>query len=166
MMKCECGSEEFEHGFGEHTLLGLDSIRLVGVPVVRCGLCDRVAQVRLGGLRELERLITNALARKRGRLTGAEFRWLRKRLHLKGTELARLMGVGAATISRWETGAAPVSSFADRLLRAIVAQKGAAPLFDVDELAAIDSRDDAPLELVLEPTTAGWFPARDARATG
>ena len=166
MMKCECGSENFEPGLGEHTLLGLDSVRLVGVPVRRCAGCGRIAQAKLAGLRELERLVTNALVRKRARLAGAEFRWLRKRLRLKGTELARLMGVGAATISRWETGAAPVSSFADRLLRAIVAQKGAAPLFDVDELAAIDSGDDAPLELVLEPTTAGWFPSREARAAG
>ncbi len=163
-MNCECGSEAFERGVGEHRLLGLESVRLVGVTVLRCCACGRVAQTRLEGLRELERLVTNALVRKRGRLTAAEFRWLRKRLHLKGTELARLMGVSGPTISRWETGATPVSSFADRLLRSIVAHKGAAPLFDVDELASIDDEDTAPLELALEPTPAGWFPTRELRA--
>lgn len=166
-MQCECGSSEFSDGLGEHRLLGLESIRLIQVPVVRCAACDRVARTKLVGLRELEKLVTSALVRKRGRLAPAEFRWLRKRLGLKGTELAGLMGVGASTISRWENAATPISSFGDRLLRAIAAQKGAAPLFDVEDLAAIDDKDDAPLELTFEPTAAGWFPGREAGlATG
>jgi putative zinc finger/helix-turn-helix YgiT family protein len=165
-MKCECGSSKFDEGRGEHRLLGLESVRLAGVPVLVCAACGRVARTKLEGLRELEKIVLNALVRKRGRLAPDEFRWLRKRLGLKGTELARLMGVGPATISRWETAAAPISSFGDRLLRAIAAQKGAAPLFDVDDLAAIDDKDDAPLELTFEPTAAGWFPRREAgRAT-
>ena len=165
-MQCSCGSEKFDRTLGEHRLLGLDSIRLVEVPMLVCARCGRAAQTRLEDMRELEKLVTNALVRKRGRLTASEFRWLRKRLRLKGAELARLMGVTPPTVSRWETGAAPISSFGDRLLRIIVAQQGAALLFDINDLAEIVDDESAPLELSFEHTTVGWYPAREVRAAG
>ncbi|MGM0574104.1 MAG: type II TA system antitoxin MqsA family protein [Myxococcota bacterium] len=165
-MKCSnCGSEQLERTEGEHRLLGLESVRLVGVPMLVCRHCGEIAQKRVPDMRELQKVVTNALVRKRGRLTAAEFRWLRKRLRLKGAELARLMGVTPPTVSRWETGATPISSFGDRLLRTIVAQQGAALLFDLQDLADIVDDETEPLSLTLEHTPIGWYPAREVRAS-
>ncbi len=150
-MTCQCGSDEHIQTVGEHQLLGLDGIRLVGVPVIRCASCDEIHRVMLPRLRDLEKLLTTALVRKRGRLVPQEFRWLRKRLRLKGTELAKMIGVGSSTISRWENEAAPISAFGDRLLRTIVAHKGSVPLFDVNDLSEIDDADQRPAAHLLPP---------------
>ena len=52
---------------------------------------------------------------------GAEIRFLRKSLKLSGLELAKLIGVDNATLSRWEQGAKQISKQSDRLLRLIYA---------------------------------------------
>lgn len=48
-----------------------------------------------------------------------EIKFLRKELHLKAKELARVMGADPSVISRWENGKKTIGEASDRLLRAI-----------------------------------------------
>jgi transcriptional regulator with XRE-family HTH domain len=49
-------------------------------------------------------------------MTGAEFRQRRLALGLARARLALLLGVGPTTISKWESGRAPVPAYADERL--------------------------------------------------
>ena len=76
---------------------------------------------------------------------------------MKAQALAATLGVSAVQISRWETGAQPISALADRLLRLVVATREglASP-----DLAAIDHSRSAgaalPLALRLRLGRGGW----------
>ncbi len=64
----------------------------------------------------LARTVCKALTKKRGRLTGSEFRYVRLGLRLSQKNLARLLGNNEQTVALWEKrGNVPV--WADRNLR-------------------------------------------------
>ena len=64
----------------------------------------------------LARTVCMALTKKRGRLTGSEFRYVRLGLRLSQKNLARLLGNNEQTVALWEKrGNVPV--WADRNLR-------------------------------------------------
>lgn len=67
----------------------------------------------------LHRAIATGLAGKAGRLTGAEFRFLRKEQELSQKSLAALVGCTVQQINRWETGKIRVPRWADRVVRVI-----------------------------------------------
>jgi DNA-binding transcriptional regulator YiaG len=106
---------------------------------------------------ELGRLVAQAVIAKPSRLTPGEVRFLRSSLGMKAQALAATLGVSAVQISRWETGAQPISALADRLLRLVVATREGLPSPD---LAAIDHRRAAgaalPLALRLRLGRGGW----------
>lgn len=157
----KCGADSPTIETTTETLDGL-SVTVTGHQRVTCAKCGEWlanTKVRWG---EQSAIVTNALLGKPRRLAPGEITWLRKRLGWKGVELAARLGVTPSTVSRWETGAVPILPVADRALRAIVATKGQAPLFDADELAKIDDEDGSPLVLELELTEAGWMLARPA----
>lgn len=119
MTRCpECGKQLRIRSNQKYRYLesGLDNVTLTGIRVIRCAKCD-VDFPEIPNIRGLHRIIASLLAQKPARLTGAEFRFLRKEMGLKATELAKLLGTTNVTISRWETGGRSISSVADRLLR-------------------------------------------------
>jgi len=70
----------------------------------------------------LEAAICAGLVEKAARLTGAEFRFIRNGLLMSQPALARLIGIDAQSVARWEkTGKVP--RWADRLVRLIYAGK-------------------------------------------
>ena len=66
---------------------------------------------------ELEKVIERAVVAKPGPLTGQEFRYLRKSLHLSQCDLAKMLGNNEQTIALWEKRRGP-PLWADRLIRA------------------------------------------------
>ena len=75
-----------------------------------------------------------------------------------GTDFAARMGTDAETVSRWATGAAPMGSTADRLLRLMVATIAPKAVYSLDVLATID-RDPAPQPMRFNlgiDRRAGW----------
>jgi DNA-binding transcriptional regulator YiaG len=93
--------------------------------------------------------------RKAGRLTGAEFRFLRKELDVSQTRLAEIMGFNVQSVALWEKKGPP--KWADRMLRAIYrehAEGNAAIVAMVDRLKALDA--DEPSRLEFEATRSGW----------
>jgi len=138
--------------------IGETAIVARGHEIVRCAVDGSVLAESFHRAGELASLVMAALVRKAQRLTPAEFVWLRKRNGWKSNELAASLGVTPSTVSRWESGAAPIQSTADRALRLMVVATGRVGLFDVGELAKIDDNDTSPLELELELGPAGWTP--------
>lgn len=97
---------------------GLKNIYLVnGFEILRdpvYGECVSVADAR-----GLHKAIGLDLIHNKPRLTGAEFRFLRKELDLSQSALADLIGNNEQAVARWEkTGKVP--KWADRLLRLLV----------------------------------------------
>jgi DNA-binding transcriptional regulator YiaG len=76
-------------------------------------------------IRDLEGLahaVCAALARKPGRLTGVEFRYLRLHLKLSQSALGKLLGVGGQSVALWEKrGRIPL--LADKHLRLLWTEK-------------------------------------------
>jgi DNA-binding transcriptional regulator YiaG len=98
--------------------IGLPGVRL-STFVERCPKCQAF-EVLLPNLEGLHQAIARALVSKPARLAGAEVRFLRKVLGWSGADFAEHMGTSAETVSRWETGVAPIGPQADRLLRLMV----------------------------------------------
>jgi transcriptional regulator with XRE-family HTH domain len=59
-------------------------------------------------------------------MTGEDFRTIRKAMRLRQQELATLMGVTQATISRWETNDLSIDTRTATTLRALHVMKSAA----------------------------------------
>lgn len=57
------------------------------------------------------------------KLTGRTFRFLRKRLDASQAELGRLIGADVQAIARWEKGRSAIPGSADRLVRAMWAER-------------------------------------------
>ena len=102
---------------------------------------------------ELSALIVRALLDKPGRLAPGEVAFLRGALGFRGKELAAELGVTPSQVSRWESGAMPISALADRLLRVLMAVSRGWPL---PSLSAINPKRAEPLVLRITLGVKGW----------
>lgn len=127
---------------------GLPYVTVKGVEVRRCVGCGEI-EVAIPAIEGLHRAIAAALIRKRTRLAPAEIRFLRKYLGWSGSDFARHMGTTPETVSRWEHGAAPMGTAADRLLRLMVAREAPVSDYTVDVLAQIAAADREPRPIHL-----------------
>ena len=104
----------------------------------------------------LARTVCSALAKKRGRLTGSEFRYVRLGLRLSQKNLARLLGNNGQTVALWEKrGNVPV--WADRNLRMlwIAREDGNAAIGRVmDRLNTVDHLLNE--QIIVEEGRRGW----------
>lgn len=105
----------------------------------------------------LHRAIGRTIVRRPGRMTGAEFRFLRKELELSQEVLARYLGSDVQALARWEKGRARVPGPADRFLRGLYREHadGNAEIRKlVERLAEADAPDAGRLEFSLKGR--GW----------
>lgn len=65
----------------------------------------------------LHKAIALFIVRQDGKLSGKEFKFLRKELELTQEQLAKYLGLGVQEINRWENAKNNVNPAADRLLR-------------------------------------------------
>jgi DNA-binding transcriptional regulator YiaG len=112
---------------------------------------------------QLHRMLADRFVRQQRMLAPVEIRFLRKHVGLSGTQLAQRMGVTRETVSRWETGAVPMGSVADRLLRLLVVAQEPAESCAVDEM--LSGLTDAPAPLKL-PSVALWVNGRSGWSAG
>ena len=111
----ECGHQvtttwhdhTFPYGSGE-----VATELAVRLPVRRCDHCDFDYLDDEG-----ERLKHEAVCRHLGVLTPQEIRGIRERLGLSRSALAKLTGIGEASLSRWESGIKIQTPGYDRYLR-------------------------------------------------
>jgi putative zinc finger/helix-turn-helix YgiT family protein len=121
VMKClQCGAkmktarEDVNYGDA-----GIPDVLLLDVEVSRCPKCGEY-EIAVPHVEELHRELAFAIVRRRQRLSGIEFRFLRKYLGYSATDFARTIDVDKATVSRWENGHDAIGPLADRLLRLMV----------------------------------------------
>lgn len=76
---------------------------VVTVPIVRCPRCG-YKTVDARDLDEYSTTVADAFRRKHGRLTSREIRESRARLRMSQREFAEYIGVGIASVKRWESG--------------------------------------------------------------
>lgn len=117
MAKCmECGNA-MTKTVGDHIYVesGLDNVVLHNITKLHCESCG-AKSIEIPAIKQLHRVIANAIARKPARLEPPEVRFLRDHLGLTNVEFAALMGVTASQASRWTT-TEPIGTPAERLLR-------------------------------------------------
>ncbi|MEI7457602.1 MAG: hypothetical protein WCK93_12860 [Nitrosomonadales bacterium] len=112
--------------------------------------------VSIDDVEGLHKAIGLDLAERKPRLTGAEFRFLRKELGLSQAKLAKLWGYESQAIALWEKrGRVPV--IADRFIRvySLEVKKGNVKMSKlIETLNDMDTREDA--RLIFEDTARGW----------
>lgn len=85
---------------------------------LRCSKCDEVV-LRFSDSRRLQEDAIAVYRKKHGLLSADEIRHIRERFQLTQKELARLLHLGANTISRWESGRNVQTEAMEMLLRLI-----------------------------------------------
>jgi putative zinc finger/helix-turn-helix YgiT family protein len=95
---------------------GLPNVYLSGIKYRVCRSCGKQsADIPL--VKQLMGTIARSIVQSEAPLTGAEIRFLRKRLGLKAMEFARVIGVSDEQESRWENGHNQPEQSADKLIR-------------------------------------------------
>ena len=114
----ECGSLMKEKK-GRLTLpVNGEEIAVAGSPHLSCPKCHEVV-LRFDDARRLRQRALEMYRQTYGLLSADEIRSLRERFGLTQGELARLLRLGANTISRWEAGRNVQTASMDMLLRVI-----------------------------------------------
>ena len=109
---------------------GLPNVFLEGIRYRICDECG-TQSADIPGVEQLLQAIARELVRKGSRLTGAEIRFLRKRLGKKAADFAAIIGVEPETYSKWENDRLVPSETADGMIRLSFAiDSGDRTLFD------------------------------------
>lgn len=95
---------------------GLNSVKLTNVLVFECKCGAIVPEIPY--IEGLHVLIAIAILQKNSLLSGDEIRFLRKNTGLSQMELAKIIGVHATRVSKWEADDGHIGKNNDRLLRA------------------------------------------------
>jgi putative zinc finger/helix-turn-helix YgiT family protein len=102
-------------------------VEIPALTVPRCGNCRAISIND-----EADQQISAAFRRAAGLLAPEEIRQGREKLELTQKQFANLLGVGEATVSRWETGAQIQQRAMDRFLRVCLASPAAVELLRND----------------------------------
>ena len=94
---------------------GLPNVFLVGIRYFRCECGEHLADIP--AIKQLLNLIGRDLAEKDSALSGAEIKFLRKRLGQKATDFAKQIGLEPETLSRIENDHLQASERTDKLIR-------------------------------------------------
>ena len=163
-MKCEdCGGPlTAERGaVRRYDIGGLPHVELHGVDVVTCPACG-MEDVIIPRIGQLHRVLAEGFLRQERMFAPVEIRFLRKHIGLSTGDFAQRMGVTRETVSRWETGAKPMSPVADRLLRLLVNGHEPTESYAVDDLLRDLKNEPPPTKLSSVPVwnsrNEGWTP--------
>jgi putative zinc finger/helix-turn-helix YgiT family protein len=157
--ECETPVTAERNAVRRYTIGGLPHVELHGVEVTRCPGCGKEG-ITIPRIGQLHRMLAEAFVRQHRKLAYPEIRFLRKHIGLSGADFAQRMGVSRETVSRWETGAKPMSAQADRLLRMLVVTHEPTHSYAVDDFLKELDDEAAPAKLPPVPMwisgTKGW----------
>jgi len=167
-MTCtDCGTAmETKRGNYRYDDCGLPFVVLEDIEISRCAKCGATSAA-ISSVEKMHRAIASHVAQKGTRLTPDETRFLRKYLGFTGADFAQIVGVDAATVSRWENGLRPISPVADRLVRMLAIAQDPDRAELIEKLRRIDASTAQPVRIGLARSAAGvWDLARDQVAPG
>jgi putative zinc finger/helix-turn-helix YgiT family protein len=95
-----------------------EEVSVPSSPHLRCSKCDEVV-LRFADARRLQENAIAIYRKKHGLLSADDIRAIRERFGLTQGEFARLLHLGANTISRWESGRNVQTEAMEMLLRLI-----------------------------------------------
>ncbi len=113
-----CGTMMKEARGALHAPVNGEDVAVPGVPHFKCPKCGEQV-LTYTQARRFEEDAVALYRRKYGLLSGDEIRAIREHRDLTQVELARLLRLGANTISRWESGRNVQTAALDVLLRLI-----------------------------------------------
>lgn len=125
---------------------GVPNVILCEIDVLECPECGDRSPL-IPAISRVHEALAEAIALKPEPLVGKELRFLRKQMKLTGRQFARLIGVDATQVSRWENGRAALGNSTDRLVRYLYfryieeVQERTIQKDIIDEIAAIHDRD-------------------------
>lgn len=119
--KHDCGAYFREHFATEKEPFhfvdsGLSNVYLIGVKYFICTECGRI-RAEIPAIKPLMRRIARDLVVNPESLSGEEIRFLRKRAGMKSAAFAKLLGVEAETLSRYENDKQVAAESVDKLIR-------------------------------------------------
>lgn len=135
---------------------GLPGITLRALEIRQCPDCGERLIV-IPAIEVLHREIAYALINKPARLASEEVRFLRKWLGFSRLDLAEHIGVTPETVSRWETGKAPVGPTAERALRLMVAVRTPVADYKLERLRHVGGKAPRPIRIGLTAGPHGWL---------
>lgn len=153
----ECGSQSASelsnYGYKES---GLSNVVFRNVEVVACPACGN-SDVIIPSMAKIHRALAQAIADSPARLTGEQFRFLRKYLGLSGDQLGSYLHTDKTKISKWERSEDAIGPATDRLTRLLVAALDSELRPGVTEvaehLALIEDRPGNEYEIHLDAVT-------------
>jgi len=162
-MDCfDCGSAMVvEHGPHRYLECGLDYVFLLDVESRHCPACA-TREVALPRVQELHRVIARAVAKKEGRLTGQEVRFLRKHLGYSGTKFADMLGLTPETISRWENDHGQINTASDRFLRLMIFNEAPTTHYPPERLADVTESEPRRVAINVRERGDEWSAAMQA----
>lgn len=95
-----------------------ESVAVPSAKHLRCPKCDEIV-LRFQDAKRLQEDAIALYRKQHGLISADEIRALRERFELTQAELARLLQLGANTVSRWESGRNVQTAAMDMLLRLI-----------------------------------------------
>jgi DNA-binding transcriptional regulator YiaG len=128
---------------------GLPNVYLVGIRYFHCECGQDLADIP--AMKQLLNLIARDLVEKTSALSGAEIRFLRKRLGQKAADFSKQLGFEPETLSRIENDHLPASERTDKLIRLYYAVASKDPVLLGQLQADLDQRLMAWQRIVLPP---------------
>jgi putative transcriptional regulator len=138
----------------KYAACGLSNVTLIGVDVRRCSKCGD-HEVVIPRIEELHRVLAAAVVRQASRLSKDELKFLRKHLGYSGVDFAKVIGVAAETISRWENGKENIGATTEKLIRMLVVHTQPTRSYPIETLATI-TEALTPRRLGLRPKGNSW----------
>lgn len=111
-----CGTPMVERRLAMKAPVNGEDVSVPSALHLRCLRCDEVV-LRFSDARRLQEDAIALYRKKHGLLSADEIRTIRERFGLTQSELARLLHLGANTISRWESGRNVQTEAMEMLLR-------------------------------------------------
>jgi len=111
-----CGTTAVERRSALKASVNGEDVSVPSALHLRCPKCDEVV-LRFSDARRLQEDAISVYRKKHGLLSADEIRALRDRFGLTQGDLARLLHLGANTISRWESGRNVQTEAMEMLLR-------------------------------------------------
>jgi putative zinc finger/helix-turn-helix YgiT family protein len=108
---------------------------VASVPAHACAACSSMF-VDSGSMAQVENAVSCELA-KTGPASGETFRYMRKSLGMRAAVLAKLLGITAETISRWENEQRAVDGTAWIVLGALVLENARVPPATFERLKVV-----------------------------